>query len=42
MKFVAAGKIRAIFDRVLPLREARQAHELMEGRAQFGKLVLKP
>ncbi len=42
MKFVAAGKIRAVVDRVLPLSEARQAHELMESRAQFGKLVLKP
>ncbi len=42
MKFVAAGKIRAIVDRVLPLSEARQAHELIEDRAQFGKVVLKP
>ena len=40
MKFVAQGKIRAIVDRVLPLREARQAHELMENRGQFGKIVL--
>lgn len=42
MKFVAAGKIRAVVDRVLPLSEARQAHELIESRAQFGKVVLKP
>ena len=42
MKFVKAGKIRAVVDRVLPLSEARQAHELMENRAQFGKLVLRP
>jgi NADPH:quinone reductase-like Zn-dependent oxidoreductase len=42
MKFVAAGKIRAIVDRVLPLSEARQAHELIEERGQFGKVVLKP
>ena len=42
MKFVAAGKIRAVVDRVLPLSEARQAHELIENRAQFGKIVLKP
>ncbi|HJP92764.1 MAG TPA: zinc-binding dehydrogenase [Pyrinomonadaceae bacterium] len=40
MKFVAQGKIRAVVDRVLPLREARQAHELIEDRAQFGKIVL--
>ena len=42
MKFVAQGKIRAVVDRVLPFSEARQAHELMESRAQFGKIVLKP
>src|SRR5688572_19753393 len=42
MKFVREGKIRAIVDRVLPLSEARQAHELIEDRAQFGKIVLTP
>ena len=42
MKFVAQGKIRAVVDRVLPLSEARQAHELMENRGQFGKIVLEP
>lgn len=42
MKFVQQGKIRGVVDRVLPLSEARQAHELIENRAQFGKVVLKP
>jgi NADPH:quinone reductase-like Zn-dependent oxidoreductase len=42
MKFVERGGIRAVVDRVLPLREARRAHELIEDRAQFGKLVLVP
>ena len=42
MKFVGEGQIRAVVDRVLPLSEARQAHELIEDRAQFGKIVLKP
>jgi len=42
LKFVRQGKIRAVVDRVLPLSEARQAHELLEDRAQFGKIVLKP
>jgi NADPH:quinone reductase-like Zn-dependent oxidoreductase len=40
MKFVERGLIRAVVDRSLPLSEARRAHELMEDRAQFGKLVL--
>jgi len=42
MKFVEAGKIRAVVDRVLPLSEARAAHELLESRRQFGKVVLRP
>ncbi len=41
MRFVETGKIRAVVDQVLPLAEARRAHELMEDRAQFGKLVLE-
>ena len=42
MKFVESGQIRAVVDRTLPLAEARKAHELMEDRVQFGKLVLLP
>src|ERR1700730_1753508 len=42
MKFIRTGQIRAIVDRTLPLAEARKAHELLEDRAQFGKLVLVP
>lgn len=42
MKFVERGAIRAVVDQSLPLAEAKRAHELMEDRAQFGKLVLVP
>jgi NADPH:quinone reductase-like Zn-dependent oxidoreductase len=42
MKFIESGTIHAVVDRVLPLAEARRAHELMEDRVQFGKLVLVP
>ncbi len=42
MKFVEVGKIRAVIDQTLPLSKARRAHEIMEERAQFGKLVLVP
>lgn len=42
MKFIESGQIRAVVDRTLPLAEAGKAHELMEDRAQFGKLVLLP
>jgi len=40
MKFIESGQIRAVIDRTLPLAEARKAHELIEDRAQFGKVVL--
>ncbi|MFN2517035.1 MAG: zinc-binding dehydrogenase [Pyrinomonadaceae bacterium] len=42
MKFVESGKICAVVDQTLPLAKAREAHELMQNRAQFGKLVLVP
>jgi NADPH:quinone reductase-like Zn-dependent oxidoreductase len=42
MKFVRAGKIRGLVVRSLPLSEARQAHELIESRGQFGKVVMVP
>lgn len=42
MKFVENGAIRAVIDKTMPLFEASHAHELMENRAQFGKLVLIP
>jgi NADPH:quinone reductase-like Zn-dependent oxidoreductase len=41
MKFIESGQIRAVVDRTLPLSAAREAHDLMEDRAQFGKLVLE-
>ncbi len=42
MPFIESGAIKPIVDRVMPLAEAPRAHELMEDRAQFGKLVLIP
>ena len=42
VKFIEQGKIRAVVDRAMPLAQARVAHELLENRAQFGKLVLNP
>lgn len=42
VKFIESGAIKPIVDQSLPLSEARRAHELMEERAQFGKLVLVP
>ena len=37
-----AGRLRPVVDRVLPLDEIREAHRAMEGREQFGKVVVVP
>src|SRR5436190_3684287 len=42
MKCVFRKQLRPVIDRVLPLEEARKGHELIEARAVFGKIVLKP
>jgi len=39
---VAAGRLRPVVDRVLPLREAAKAHHALEAREAFGKIVLTP
>lgn len=36
------GKIRAVVDRIMPLREAAKAHRLVEERAALGKIILDP
>lgn len=42
VRLVAEGKLKPVVDTVFPLEEAAKAHERMESRQQFGKLVLKP
>ena len=38
----AAGRVKPVVDAVLPMAEARVAHERMERNESFGKLVLAP
>ena len=38
----AAGKIKTLIERVLPLSQAALAHRLVEGRESLGKIVLDP
>jgi NADPH:quinone reductase-like Zn-dependent oxidoreductase len=40
LPLILAGKIRPVVDRVMPLGEARAAHEVLERREAFGKVVL--
>jgi len=42
LKFVRDGRLKPVVDEVLPLREARAAHEKLEARRSFGKIVLVP
>lgn len=42
MGLVFAGKLRPIVDTVMPLSEARAAHERMASHEHFGKIVLVP
>jgi NADPH:quinone reductase-like Zn-dependent oxidoreductase len=36
------GRIRPVIDSVLPMSEVAAAHERIEHRAAFGKIILKP
>ena len=42
LEHVRAGRLKPVIDSVRPLAEARRAHERIEARQHFGKLVLVP
>jgi NADPH:quinone reductase-like Zn-dependent oxidoreductase len=42
LEMAETGRFKALIDRVLPLSEAAQAHELVESRGGIGKVVLDP
>ena len=41
MKFVEAGKLRPVIDRVSPLSEVAEGHRILEAREAFGKIVFE-
>lgn len=42
LEHVVQGRLKPVIDRVMPLRDAREAHELLESSGSFGKIILKP
>jgi NADPH:quinone reductase-like Zn-dependent oxidoreductase len=42
LQFVFRGQFRPVIDRVYPLAEIRAAHERLEKREQFGKVIVTP
>lgn len=40
--YLASGRLAPVVDSVMPLAEARRAHERIEARTHFGKVVLVP
>ena len=42
MRLVFEGRLSPVIHEVMPLSEARRAHELLEAGAVFGKIVLSP
>jgi len=42
LEHVRSGALRPVVDSVMPLAEARHAHERIEARQHFGKVVLEP
>ena len=37
-----AGRFKVVVDRIMPLSQAVQAHELIESRTGIGKIILDP
>jgi NADPH:quinone reductase-like Zn-dependent oxidoreductase len=42
LRLFERGLLKPVVDRTMPLAEARAAHELLEAKRQFGKVVLVP
>jgi NADPH:quinone reductase-like Zn-dependent oxidoreductase len=41
LEFVFRGQLKPVVDRAYPLAEIRAAHERVERKEQFGKVIVK-
>ncbi|HLV95368.1 MAG TPA: zinc-binding dehydrogenase [Candidatus Acidoferrales bacterium] len=41
LALVASGAVKPVIDKIFPLKQAAEAHEHLESREQFGKVVLR-
>ena len=41
MKFVEAGRLHPVIDRILPISEVAEGHRILEAREAFGKIVFE-
>jgi len=41
MDLVFEGRLKPVLDRIFPLEQAREAHEVLEAGEQLGKLTLE-
>jgi NADPH:quinone reductase-like Zn-dependent oxidoreductase len=42
LNLLGEGKLNPVIDRILPLKEAVEAHRILERREHLGKIVLMP
>jgi tumor protein p53-inducible protein 3 len=42
LKFVFQDKLKPVIDKVYPMKEIAEAHQRLENKEQFGKVVVIP
>ena len=42
LKFIGRGELKAVIDRTFPLADLQAAHQHLEQKNQFGKVVVTP
>ena len=42
LKLIGAGRLKAVIDQTFPLGELRAAHDYLDAKGQFGKIIIIP